>query len=198
MLDTELKFLSQEFKYLLSGQKEKINKLNEIKHQTLLSKNSLLETIKEENQTKSKEETIIPEEPLNTELPSKDEIDKIESEILITVLKENFNLNEFYSQNQIRCIKSILNKQNIFYISSPGSNQNLLYEYCSLLFDGLTIVISPVLPNITQNITSLPSCLKAAAITSFTTPSQKKEIYSAIKSKILNILFINPERSIIV
>ena len=193
-LDTELKFLSQEFKYLLSGQKEKINKLNEIKHQTLLSKNSLLETIKEENQTKSKEETIIPEEPLNTELPSKDEIDKIESEILITVLKENFNLNEFYSQNQIRCIKSILNKQNIFYISSPGSNQNLLYEYCSLLFDGLTIVISPVLPNITQNITSLPSCLKAAAITSFTTPSQKKEIYSAIKSKILNILFINPER----
>ena len=197
-LDTELKFLSQEFKYLLSGQKEKINKLNEIKHQTLLSKNSILETINEENSSKqAKEENISPEKPIHDELPNKEEIEKMESEILITVLKENFNLNNFYSEHQIRCIKSILNKQDIFYISSPGSNQNLVYEYCSLLFDGLTIVISPVLPNITQNITSLSPCLKAAAITSFTTPSQKKEIYSAIKSRILNILYINPERFVL-
>ena len=128
---------------------------------------------------------------------NKEEIDKIESEILTTVLKENFSLDNFYSQKQISAIKSILNTQNIFYISSPGSNQNLIYEYCSLLFNGLTIVISPVLPNITQNITSLPPCLKAAAITAFTTPSQKKEIYSAIKSEILNILYINPERFVL-
>ena len=197
-LDTELKFLSQEFKYLLSGQKEKINKLNEIKHQTLLSKNTILEPINEENNnSKEKEEKIITDEPNNEELPNKEEIDKIESEILTTVLKENFSLDNFYSQKQISAIKSILNTQNIFYISSPGSNQNLIYEYCSLLFNGLTIVISPVLPNITQNITSLPPCLKAAAITAFTTPSQKKEIYSAIKSEILNILYINPERFVL-
>jgi hypothetical protein len=49
-LDTELKFLSQEFKYLLSGQKEKLTKLNEIKHEFLLSKNNNpLEIITEEN-----------------------------------------------------------------------------------------------------------------------------------------------------
>ena len=200
-LDTELKFLSQEFKYLLSGQKDKINKLNEIKQETLLTKNAL-ETIKEDNYepkqkiiTDIKEENIIQEE-LQNELP-KEEIENIENEILITVLKENFNFDKFNSENQIKCIKCILNKQNTFYISSPGPYQNLVYEYCSLLFEGLTIVISPILPNITQNITSLSPCLKAAAITSFTTPSQKKEIYSAIKSGILNILYINPERFVL-
>ena len=198
-LDTELKFLSQEFKYLLSGQKEKINKLNEIKHQTLLTKKSL-ETINEENNSIQKiniekEDIQMKDEtqPTQPELP-KEEIEQIENEILITVLKENFHMDNFTSDSQKQCIKSILNKLNTFYISSPGPQQNLVYEYCSLLFDGLTVVISPVLPNITQNITSLSPCLKAAAITSFTTPSQKKEIYSAIKSGILNILYINPER----
>ena len=202
-LDTELKFLSQEFKYLLSGQKDKLNKLNEIKKETLLAKNSL-ETINEENNSKKKliiDEEEPPIDNMNSNTNTNDipneEVEKIENEILITVLRENFNFQEFYSESQIKCIKSILNKENIFYISSPGPHQNLVYEYPSLLFEGLTIVISPVLPNITQNLTSLSPCLKAAAITSFTTPSQKKEIYAAIKSKILNILYINPERFVL-
>ena len=194
-LDTELKFLSQEFKYLLSGQKEKVNKLNEIKHEVLLSKNNNnLEIINEESKEIKNEESLIQEEIANNNSLPKEEIDKIEKEILIEVLKENFHIDNFNSESQLQCIKSILNKKNIFYISSPGPSQNLVYEYCSLLFEGLTIVISPVLPNITQNIISLSPSLKAAAITSFTTPSQKKEIYSAIKSGILNILYINPER----
>ena len=198
-LDTELKFLSQEFKYLLSGQKEKLTKLNEIKHEFLLSKNNNpLEIITEENkEIKENNENLIDEETTNNDPLPKEEIDKIENEILITVLKENFHIDNFNSECQKQCIKSILNKKNTFYISSPGPSQNLVYEYCSLLFEGLTIVISPLLPNITQNITSLSPCLKAAAITSFTTPSQKKEIYSAIKSGILNILYINPERFVL-
>ena len=192
-LDTELKFLSQEFKYLLDGQKDKINKLNEIKHQTLLTKNSLLQEIPEETKEKNEIQII---SPIKEELP-KEEIDKIETEILTTVLKENFGMEKFASDNQIKCIKTILNTNNVFYISSPGPQQNLVYEYCSILFSGLTIVISPVLPNITQNITTLPPSLKGGAITSFTTPSQKKEIYEAIKSGILNILYINPERFVL-
>ena len=199
-LDTELKFLSQEFKYLLSGQKEKIIKLNEIKKETLLTKKSL-EIVDEEKNDKI---DIIDDMGLNEKIEieendniSKDEIEKMENEILLTVLKENFNYDKFKSELQLNVIKNILNKKNIFYISSPGNAQNLCYEFPSLLFEGITVVISPLLPNITQNITSLSMCLKAAAITSFTTPSQKKEIYEAIKSKILNILYITPERFVL-
>ena len=202
-LDTELKFLSQEFKYLLSGNKEKINKLNEIKKETLLSKKSL-ETINEENNNKINidENANVFENNDNTEINadnqmSQEEIENMENEILITALKENFKYEQFNSELQLKTIKHILNKNNIFYISNPGLHQNLCYEFPSLLFDGITIVISPLLPNITQNITSLPTCLKAAAITSFTTASQKKEIYAAIKSNILNILYITPERFVL-
>ena len=204
-LDTELKFLSQEFRYLLSDKKEKIVKLNEIKKQALLTKKNL-GTINEENSnnkindnTENKIEvniTKINNDNENIEM-SKEEIDKMENEILLTVLKENFNMEKFNSELQLQTIKNILNKNNIFYISSPGIQQNLCYQFSSLLFDGITIVISPLLPNITQNLTFLPSCLKAAAITSFTTSAQKKEIYEAIKSKILNILYITPERFVL-
>ena len=203
-LDTELKFLSQEFKYLLSGNKEKIIKLNEIKKETLLTKKTL-ETISEENnnktndnnENKTEEKTIDKNNNTKNKEMSKEEIDKMENEILLTVLKENFNLEKFSTELQLKTIKNILNKKNIFYISSPGIQQNLCYEFSSLLFDGITVVISPLLPNITQNLTYLPTCLKAAAITSFTTPSQKKEIYDAIKSRILNILYITPERFVL-
>ena len=206
-LDTELKFLSQEFRYLLSGQKEKIIKLNEIKKETLLTKQSL-EIIDEEKNIKvnntndrneNENENINNYEKIDIEENemSKEEIEKMENEILLTVLKENFNYENFHSDLQLNTIKNILNKNNIFYISSPGKNQNLCYEFPSLLFEGITVVISPLLPNITQNLTSLPNCLKAAAITSFTTASQKKEIYEAIKSKILNILYITPERFVL-
>ena len=196
-LDTELKFLSQEFRYLLSGNKEKINKLNEIKKETLFIKKSL-DTIKEEN-NKIEIDNINEnkfDNNFENDMP-KEEVEKMENEILLTALKENFNLEQFNSELQLKAIKSILNKNNIFYISSPGIHQNLCYEFPSLLFDGITVVISPLLPNITQNLTFLPNCLKAAAITSFTTGAQKKEIFEAIKSKILNILYITPERFVL-
>ena len=203
-LDTELKFLSQEFKYLLSGQKEKIVKLNQIKKETLLSKKSL-DTINEKinkgnNESRIEEENILNNDNENIEIEkeiSKEEVEKIENEILLTVLRENFNYENFNSEMQLKAIKDILNNKNVFYISSPGIHQNLCYEFPSLLFDGITVVISPLLPNITLNLTSLPNCLKAAAITSFTTGAQKKEIYEAIKSKILNILYITPERFVL-
>jgi len=200
-LDTELKFLSQEFRYLLSGNKEKINKLNEIKKETLLSKKSL-DTINEENNNKIDIDENILDNNDNDGINSnnqmsQEEIENMENEILITALKENFKYEQFNSELQLKTIKNVLNKNNIFYVSNPGLHQNLCYEFPSLLFDGITIVISPLLPNITQNITSLPTCLKAAAITSFTTASQKKEIYAAIKSNILNILYITPERFVL-
>ena len=206
-LDTELKFLSQEFKYLLSGQREKIIKLNEIKKETLFSKKPL-QTINEEDKIINVNKTVENENILNDNIieineneneneMSKDDIEKMENEILLTVLKENFNHQTFNSELQLKVIKNILNKNNIFYISSPGIHQNLCYEFPSLLFEGITVVISPLLPNITQNITNLSNCLKAAAITSFTTPAQKKEIYEAIKLKILNILYITPERFVL-
>ncbi len=128
---------------------------------------------------------------------SKEEVEKMENEILLTVLRENFNYENFNSEFQLKTIKDILNNKNVFYISSPGIPQNLCYEFPSLLFDGITVVISPLLPNITLNLTSLANCLKAAAITSFTTGAQKKEIYEAIKLKILNILYITPERFVL-
>ncbi|MBO6094783.1 hypothetical protein J6P11_01995 [bacterium] len=113
-LDTELKFLSQEFKYLLSGQREKIIKLNEIKKETLFSKKPL-QTINEEDKIINVNKTVENENILNDNIieineneneneMSKDDIEKMENEILLTVLKENFNHQTFNSELQLsRC-----------------------------------------------------------------------------------------------
>ncbi len=64
----------------------------------------------------------------------------------------------------------------------------------ALVLDGLTIVVSPMISLITDQLTQLPSCLAGASLSGNTSYRQRNEIFEAIKSKKIKILFITPER----
>lgn len=70
----------------------------------------------------------------------------------------------------------------------------MCYQLPSLVLEGLTIVISPLLSSITDQITNLPKCLPGAVLSSFTSSNQKAEIFDSIKSNKLKIVFITPEK----
>ncbi|MCQ2818729.1 MAG: DEAD/DEAH box helicase [archaeon] len=181
-LDTELKFLSKEFKYLLSDKKEQMDKLNEIKEEELQKKNEMLIDIEEDQMPIDDGNNLSPEE-----------ISNMENEILIKVLQENFSFNSF-RPGQMEAIKHLLNNKKIMTVIPPGGGKSLIYELSSLVFDGLTIVISPYISSINTKLTSLNPILPAASLTSFTTGPQKAEIINAMKEKKIKLLFITPER----
>ena len=196
-LNTELRFLSKEFKYLLSEQNEKVNKINEIKQQEL---NKKLEFTNNNNEkiiipVKKTEMEIIEEEPLNNEL-TEDEILNLENDILLKVLEENFSYTQFL-EGQLQTIKDILNNKRTLSILPPNSGKNLIYQLCSLVLDGLTIIISPTLSNILNHISNLPIFLNGATLTSYTSYKQKLEIFENIKNNKIKILFTTPERFIL-
>lgn len=192
--DTELKFLSKEFRYLLSDKKDEIEKMNVIKKEEIEKKkldfipDDLTQQLQTGNDNNKMD--IIQEEGNGM---SDDEITKLENDILLKVLEENFGWKSFY-EGQLETIKSILNNKKTLTIIPPCCGKSLCYQLSSLVLEGLTIVISPLLASINNDLVSLPQFLFGASLTSYTTNRQREEILSAIKDKKIKILFTTPER----
>ena len=192
-LDTELKFLSKEFRYLLSDKKEEIEKLNQIKEEELHKKLTYT-PVKEEDKMDIVEDDVVSEAKNdNNAIMSDEEISKLENDILLKVLEENFK-HESFLDGQLQTIKSILNNKRTLTMIPPGCGKSLCFQLSSLVMEGLCIVVSPLISSITNNLVSLPQFLPGASLTSFTNHRQRDEIFAAIKEKKIKILFITPER----
>ncbi len=120
------------------------------------------------------------------------EID-FENLVFRKILKENFYLENFY-ENQINSIKNILNRKNTLLILPPGKGKSLVYQYCSILLEGVVIFICPLVASISDQLINLPDFISAASLTSFTNNKEKLEIIKGIKTNKIKVLFITPER----
>ena len=142
--------------------------------------------------------SVIKEDCDNEDSADKDdvpdsEIEKLENDILLKVLEENFGFKKFLP-GQLDVIKNILNGKNTLAVLPPGGGKSLLFQLPSLVLEGLTIVISPFLALITDQVANLPKCLSGASLASFTSHKQRAEIFEGIKEGKIKILFITPER----
>ena len=124
-------------------------------------------------------------------LPSKDPIDFTDEDYL-EVLKNNFGFSEF-RPGQLEAIKNIINKRSTLSILQTGLGKSLIYAVCSLLLPGLTVVISPLISLMFDQIDKLPKCLPGACINGLLKPENKAKIYELIRNQKLKILYISPE-----
>jgi len=187
-LDSEIRMLSQEFRCLLSGKKREVEEPVE-------KKLNFNDEPKQEEANHNKIEEV-PEQDENSYTAdnlNQNEVEQLENDILLKVLEENFGFIDF-RPGQLQIIKNILNNKTTLAILPPGGGKSLCFQLPSLVLEGLTIVISPLLALITDQINSLPPCLSGACLSSFTNPKQRSEIIDAIKSNKIKILFITPER----
>ena len=61
-----------------------------------------------------------------------------------SIMKEVFGYDEF-RENQLDIINSTLNKEDAIVVMPTGSGKSLCYQIPSLIFDGLTVVVSPLI-----------------------------------------------------
>ena len=110
------------------------------------------------------------------------------------VLKRYFGYDEFrYPQEEI--IKSVLEKKDVFAILPTGGGKSLCYQIPALKLKGITLVISPLIALMKDQVDNLKSKgIPAEFINSSLAIDELAEIQFRILTGEIKMLYIAPER----
>ena len=100
-----------------------------------------------------------------------------------------------FRDGQELIIKSILNKKDTLGIMPTGGGKSLCYQIPALCFDGLTIVISPLISLMKDQIDFLHSKkYPSEMLNSTVSYSRQMIIKRMIENKELKLVYLTPER----
>ena len=109
-------------------------------------------------------------------------------------LKEIFGLDHFYDE-QWKAIERILKGERILMIERTGFGKSLCYQFPATQFDGVTVIFSPLIALMRDQVDSLrKKGISAAYINSEQTPEENLEVIEKAKAGEIKILYIAPER----
>ncbi len=109
-------------------------------------------------------------------------------------LKQIFNIDRFYD-DQWKAIERLLSGERILLIEKTGFGKSLCYQFPATVFSGLTIVFSPLIALMRDQIKYLKSIgIPSECVNSEQQPEQNSEIFERAKRGELAILYIAPER----
>lgn len=110
------------------------------------------------------------------------------------LLKEKFGYDRFRT-GQAEIISKILNHENVLGIMPTGGGKSVCYQLPALVLDGLTLVISPLISLMKDQVDSLNEMgIPAAFInSSLSNPEIQQRIRLAVDGKI-KLLYVAPER----
>lgn len=112
----------------------------------------------------------------------------------IEVLKQYFGHTEFRS-GQSEIIDNILSGRDVLGIMPTGAGKSVCYQVPAMLLDGITIVISPLISLMKDQVEALvQSGVPAAFINSSLTYSQYLEVFRRASNGAYKIIYIAPER----
>ena len=111
-----------------------------------------------------------------------------------TFLRDIFGFDEF-RPGQSEIIDAVVDKQNVLAIMPTGGGKSLCFQLPALMGEGLTVVISPLIALMRDQVRGLQAAgVAAEAITSANTEEETDKIFSALNASKLRILYLAPER----
>ena len=113
---------------------------------------------------------------------------------LTQVLKDRFNLNSF-RPGQEAVINALLQGHSALAVFPTGGGKSLCYQLPALLFDGLTLVVSPLIALMKDQVDALQTLgINAARLDSSLGKEEIQAIYAALQNGSLRLLYVSPER----
>jgi ATP-dependent DNA helicase RecQ len=110
------------------------------------------------------------------------------------VLKKYFGYESFRPM-QKEVIENIISKKDTFVLMPTGGGKSLCFQLPALQFEGLTLVVSPLIALMKDQVDSLKANgIKAEFLNSSLNEAQKTKIISQIKENNIKLLYIAPER----
>lgn len=112
----------------------------------------------------------------------------------INILKQYFG-HTLFREGQEEIIDNILSGTDVLAIMPTGAGKSVCYQVPALLLDGLTLVISPLISLMKDQVNALvQSGIKAAFLNSSLSLSQQKEVYRRALNGAYQMIYVAPER----
>lgn len=110
-----------------------------------------------------------------------------------TILKNVFGYDEFVSLQE-EIIKNVLRKNNTLVIMPTGGGKSLCYQIPALIFHGLTIVVSPLISLMKDQVEQLKEVgVDTVLLNSSISPAEYRRNVERIKQEDVKLLYIAPE-----
>ncbi|XP_023511412.1 mediator of RNA polymerase II transcription subunit 34 isoform X1 [Cucurbita pepo subsp. pepo] len=102
-----------------------------------------------------------------------------------------------YRANQREIVNAVMSGRDVLVIMAAGGGKSLCYQLPALLYDGLALVVSPLLSLIQDQVMGLAALgISASMLTSATSKEDEKSIYKNLEKGEGNmkILYVTPEK----
>ncbi len=111
-----------------------------------------------------------------------------------TPLREIFGFNQFRAGQQ-DIVEAVCAGKNVLAIMPTGGGKSLCYQLPALLLDGLTVVISPLIALMRDQVRALEANgVAAGALTSANTQKETDAVFAQLNDQTLRLLYLAPER----
>lgn len=114
---------------------------------------------------------------------------------LATLLHERFAMNEF-RRGQLDILRSVAQGRDTMAVMPTGGGKSLCYQLPSLLKDGITVVISPLIALMRDQVAGLKRLgIAAGALHSGQPDDEKREVFRELGTSPHFLLYVSPERT---
>ncbi|WFN34161.1 DNA helicase RecQ [Methanogenium sp. S4BF] len=113
-----------------------------------------------------------------------------------TVLRQYFGYNSLYPYQE-EIIRALADGEDVLGVIATGGGKSLCYQIPALLSGGMTVVISPLIALMKDQVDTLRECgVTAACITSLQDYAERRETEAAIARGEVRVLYVSPERAV--
>jgi ATP-dependent DNA helicase RecQ len=110
------------------------------------------------------------------------------------ILQHQFGFDSF-RLNQEAAIENVLQKKDTVVLMPTGGGKSLCYQIPALMFDGLTVVVSPLIALMKDQVDALRNNgVEAAFLNSTQTAAEQVEVFRAARAGNIRLLYVAPER----
>lgn len=111
----------------------------------------------------------------------------------LDALQTHFGFPNF-REGQSWVVQRTLAGLSTLYVAPTGSGKSLTYQLPSLLLPGITVVVSPLVALMKDQLRQLPPALRGTALVGAQTAADIGAALRALKMGVTNVLFVSPER----
>src|SRR5215213_5491155 len=110
------------------------------------------------------------------------------------ILKNQFGYDSF-RMNQQAAIESVLTRKDCVVLMPTGGGKSLCYQIPALILDGITVVISPLIALMKDQVDALKANgIEAEFLNSTQNNREQAEVFQKVKNGTTRLLYVAPER----